>query len=191
MAKSKNITFTEWLRVSLVRVSRAHFLLLAAYAAVIIVFDAWHVLVPEIVMRRWIAGGLLLAVVAVVWYLAHNRNNDVATYKRLTFMLIMSDIVFTAFNIYLQRGMASKAVLLFTIPIAVSAILLSRAAIFATAALCAAAYVISTVMYFTLNFNEGYKTELYGEIGFYSALFFVLASILSAVVRFGGSTADS
>lgn len=193
MAKStrKNVGFTEWLRVSLLRASRAHFLLLAAYAVVIIAFDATHVLTPYAVMERWIAAAGLLAIVAGTWYLTHNKNNDIPTLKRLLFALIATDLAFASFNVYTQRGMASRAVLLFLIPIIVSALLLNRAAIFAVAAASAAVYIVTTVAYFTLNFNEGYKAELYGEVGFYCAVFFVSAGLLAALVRFGGTTNDA
>lgn len=193
MAKTKkqNVTFSDWLRVGLQRIAVIHFILLAAYAIQIIVMDAWHVIVPQIVMQRWIAASALLAVVAGIWYLAHNRNNDVATYKRLLFMLVLADIGIASFNVYIQRGMASKAVILYTLAIACVTLLLNRAALYATAALSSAAYIVSTVCYFVLHFNEGYKTELYSEVAFYCAVFFVLAGILSVAVRFGGSTADS
>lgn len=190
MAIKQKITYSDWLSSSVKRVAIAHFLLLAAYAVQTIAWDAWHVIVPEIVLKRWIVSALLLAIAAVIWYLAHNRTNDIATYKRLTFLLIFSDILFAAYNIYIQRGMASKSVILLAIPIAIAGILLSRSALYATAALSTAAYIIATVSYFVLHFNEGYKTELYGEVGFYTAVFFVFAALLSAVVRFGGNTAD-
>lgn len=153
--------------------------------------DAWHIIVPEIVLKRWLATALLLSITAIVWYMSHNRNNDVATYKRLIFSLITADVLFAAYNVYLQRGMASKAVILFAIPIIVSAILLSRSAIYMTAIISTAAYLLSSVLYFVWHFNEGYKTELYAEIAFYAVIFLVLAGLLSVVVRFGGSTNDS
>lgn len=84
MSKQK-ITLTEWLHTGLLRVSRLHFLLIAAFAIQIVVYDAWHVLAPEVVMWRWSATALLLVTVAVIWYLAHNRQNDIAAYKRLIF----------------------------------------------------------------------------------------------------------
>lgn len=193
MAKSSKqpVVFRDWLRVSLIRVCRVHFLYLAAYAAVIIAFDGSHVLTSQVVAERWIASASLLVIVAAVWYLAHNLKNDIPALKRLIFLLITSDIAMAAFNVYTQRGMASRAVFLFAIPILVSAILLSRAAIIATAAFSAAAYIVSAVLYFTLHFNEGYKAELYGEVGFYCAMFFVLAGLLSVLVRFGGNTNDA
>ena len=189
MAK-KTVDFSDWLRPSLIRIARFHYLLLGVYAVQTIVMDAWHIIVPEIVLQRWIAAALLLSITAVVWYLAHNRSNDIPTYKRLVFMLITADIFMAAFNVYIERGMASRATLLFAIPIAVSAVLLSRSAIYATAALSTAAYLTAAVSYFVLNFNEGYKTELYAVTGFYVAIFFVLAGLLSSLIKFSGQSSD-
>lgn len=185
------VTLSEWLHTNLQRASVFHFLLLVGYGIQIVIYDASKVLTPEVVLRRWYALVGLLIVSGVVWYLAHNKGNDIATYKRLTFLLITADIAFASFNVYTQRGMASRAVILYTIPIVLSAILLSRAAIFATALFSAAAYLATAVAYFTYNFNEGYKAELYSEVLFYGFTFIVLAGILSALVRFGGDSANS
>lgn len=191
MAKSNPVKFSDWLRVGLQRISLIHFLLIGAYAVQIIIMDASHVIVPEVVLERWIGVGILLSVVATVWYLAHNRNNSVATFKRLLFLLVTADIIFASFNVYIQRGMAARAVALYGLAIIVSALLLNRAALYFTAALSTAAYFGTTVAYFVLNFNEGYKVELYSEVMFYCLFFFVLAAVLAVVVRFGGSTNDS
>lgn len=189
--KNQNITFSDWLRVGIQRIAVIHFVLLAAYAIQIVIMDAWHVIIPEVVMWRWIAASCMLVVVSAVWYLAHNRNNDVATFKRLLFILVAADIGLASFNVYIQRGMASKAVMLYALAIGTVALLLNRAALYATAALASAAYITSAVCYFVLHFNEGYKTELYSEVAFYCAAFFVLAGTLAVVVRFGGGTAES
>jgi hypothetical protein len=189
-SQKKTIGFSTWLRTSLIRIARVHYVLLIAYALQTIVMDAWHVIVPQIVLQRWIALGLLLVVTALVWYLAHNQNNDVPTYKRLIFALIISDIAMAAFNVYIERGMASRAALMFAIPIAVSSILLSRSAVYAVAACSTAAYTVAAISYFVLNFNEGYKTELYAVTGFYAAVFFVIAGVLSAIIQFSGNASD-
>lgn len=186
--KNKQIGYIDWLRVSLLRVSRAHFLFLAAYALIIIIFDAAKVITPHMILERWIAFALMLATVTLVWYLAHDRSASALYLKRLTFLLITAGIAMATYNVYAQRGMASRAVMLFAIPIITSAILLSRSAIFAVAAFCATAYVTAAVLYFTLHFNEGYKAELYGEVGFYIAVFFTLASLLATIIHFGGDT---
>lgn len=185
------ISLSDWLHISLQRAAVLHFLLVIGYGLQLIIYDVSRVITPEVVLRRWLAVGALLGTTAIVWYLAHNQNNDVAAYKRLTFMLVVADIAFASFNVYTQRGMASRAVALYAVAIVTTAILLSRAALFTTAALSAAAYMATAVAYFTLNFNEGYKAELYGEVLFYSFLFFVFAGLLSTIVRFGGSTSHA
>lgn len=150
--------------------------------------DAWHILVPEIILKRWLSIAVLLGVVSVVWYMAHNRSESIANYKRLTFLLVVADILFAAYTVYYHRGLASKYVALFAIPITVAAILLSRSAIYLSALLSTAAYVFSTNLYFENYFNESYKTELYSEIIFYALLFLVYAMLMANVIRFGGDT---
>lgn len=189
--KNKQVGYNDWLRISLLRVSRAHFLFLIAYAAIIVIYDATKVLTPDMVLERWIAFALTLAAVTVVWYLAHSKTASVAYLKQLTFLLIAAGVAMSAYNVYAQRGMASRAVMLFAIPIITSAIVLSRSAIFAVATFSAAAYVSAAILYSTHNFNEGYKTELYGEVGFYVAIFYTIASLLATVIHFGNNSDSS
>jgi hypothetical protein len=168
-----------------------HFIFALGYAVQVMVYDASKVITPQLTWWSWLAVGGLAVVTAFVWYLAHNQNNDIATYKRLAFLLAIADIGFASFNVYYSRGMASPATILYALAIGTTAILLSRAAIFATAILSAVAYAATLVTYFTLNFNEGYKAQLYGTIIFYSFSFIVLAGLLSVLVRFGGNTNNS
>lgn len=158
-------------------------MIIPPFAAVIIAYDAWHVLTPEAVLQRWTMVGIFMAVSAVIWAAARFKVKVAFYYQSLVYGLIALDIALATFNIYTQRGMASRAIILYAIPITVAAVLHSRSVIFATAALCAASYVVAAVRYFVVNFNEGYKVELYGEILFYSSMFFVLASLLWLVVR--------
>lgn len=191
MVEKTKLLYRDWLNVGLQKVAVFHLMLIIGYSIQNISYDASKVLTPEVVLWRWLASGALAIVAVLVWYLAHNQNNNVATYKRLLFMIITADIVFASFNVYTQRGMASRAVALYAVAIVASAILLNRAAIYTTAVLSSAAYILTGVAYFTLNFNEGYKAELYGEILFYSFMFIVIAGLLSSVVRFGGNTANN
>jgi hypothetical protein len=183
MAK-KQITLIAWLRVSALRLSRIHFIYALAIAIQIIVFDAGKLITPNIVLLRWLAVALLVVAATGVWVLAHNKNNDANFYKLLIVILISADILFAAYSVYLQRGMAARAVFLFVIPVITSTVLLNRAAIYATAIVSAAAYFVAAISYFVLNFNEGYKLELYGEVGLYATLLLVLAGLLSAFVKF-------
>jgi len=173
----------HWLKNSLVRVAKAHFVIAIAYAAQIIAYDAAKLITPDIVLDRWYAGAALTGVAAAIWFLARSKISHPSSYKVLTIILILADIAFAVFNTYTQRGMASRSVVLFFIPIIVSSILLSRVALFSTAILCVAAYTTAAVAYFVNYFNEGYKIELYGEILFYSSMFIVAAALLWSVIK--------
>jgi hypothetical protein len=162
----------------LLRITKLHAFIVLAYIAQIIAYDASKLITPEVVLDRWFAVAGLAAAAAAVYYLARSWVSRTPHYQLLTWMLITADIAFATFNVYTQRGMASKAVLLFIIPILVSAILMSRAALITTAILSAAAYTTASVAYFVNFFNEGYKIELYGEILFYSAVLLISSSLL-------------
>lgn len=183
MPKTK-ISLTDWLRISVLRLSRVHFFIVGALALQVLLYDAWKLITPESALQRWTIVLSLLVVVTVVWFLAHNQQSSAATFKRLILVLLIADIAVAAASVYLQRGMASRSVMLFAVPIVSSAVLLNPTAIFATASLSAAAYTAAAVTYFVVHFNEGYKIELYGEVGFYCALFFVLAGLLSVLIRY-------
>ncbi len=154
-----------------------------AYVIQIMIYDAWKLINPETVLLRWLMVALVLLVSTTVWYLAHAKANSLNSYKTLVWALILVDIAMASFNVYTQRGMASRAVALYAIPLIVSAVLMSRAALLTTASLCITAYTTTAVSYFVLNFNEGYKIELYGEVGSYSILFLILTALLWVVIR--------
>lgn len=177
MAAKKNL-----IRNNLVRVSKIHFLFVAVLVAQIIIYDASKLIPPSDVLKRWIITAALLVVTTSVWYLAKNKSTSDTQDRFLVLTLILSDILLVSSSVYMQRGMASRAVALYAIPILVSAILMKRSAVYATAALCIAAYTLTAVAYFVLNFNEGYKIELYGEIGFYSVGFLILSGLVATLL---------
>jgi hypothetical protein len=111
------------------------------------------------------------------------KNVTQATLHKLAFTLITTDIFIASFHVYIQRGMASKAVFLYVIPLIVAACLQRKSALIATSLVCIAAYTLSAIAYFVLNFNEGYKLELYGEIGFYSGMLLFVSLALWLIVR--------
>jgi hypothetical protein len=166
-----------------VRIARFHFALVLLFAIQTIIYHASKVVTPDLLMKRWIATASLLVVATILWYFAKNKVTSLGGFKVIIYALIITDIAFASFNVYTQRGYASKSVVLFVIPIFVAAVLASRSALYATALLSIAAYTTTDIMYFTLNFNEGYMAELYGEIGFYSALYLLLAALLWTLVR--------
>ncbi len=171
------------LKTSLNKVTKVHFAYAALLALQVIIYDAAKLITPEAVLKRWQVIAGLLAVTTIVWYLAKARMAHDLGLKILTSTLVLADIGIASLYVYEQRGMASRAVLLYLVAIATVAILKSKSALFATAALCVAAYTTTAVTYFVVNFNEGYKVELYGEISFYSASFFIIAALIWAAIR--------
>jgi len=173
----------SWLHSSVVKITGIHFVFVFAYIIQIMIYDAWKLITPQAVLERWVAAAGLLIVTTAVWYFAHRRASSTNIYKRLVWSLILADIAMASFNVYTQRGMASRAVALYAVPIVISTALMSRRALFATATLSIAAYSTSAVSYFVLNFNEGYKIELYGEVTSYCVLFLLLAAFLWVFIR--------
>lgn len=188
---TKQPTFSQWLQAGLVKVSRAHFWFVGFYALYIILSDATHLITPKVVFERWTIIATVLVVSAVGWYAGRNTVANPNYYRLFLYTLILTDIVVASYSIYNQRGMASRAIILYAIPILTSAILLSRVAIMTTVILCSTTYVLAAVKYFTDYFNEGYKAELYIETAFYSAVMFTLGLILSVIIRFGSSESPS
>jgi hypothetical protein len=171
------------LKLRSVRIARFHFVLVLLFAVQTIVYHASKVITPELLLKRWVASAALLAVATILWYFAKNKITSLGGFKAIIYALIIADIAFASFNVYTQRGYASKSVVLFVVPIFVASALASRSALFATALLSVAAYTTAAIMYFVNNFNEGYMAELYGEIAFYSALYLSLAALLWTLIR--------
>jgi hypothetical protein len=180
---TKQKPFAVDTRYVLLRLTRVHFFYVAAYMLSIIMFDSWNLISHEAVLQRWTLVGVLLIINTVIWYLCKVRLKNDNIYRLLLVALILTDIVFAAVNVYWQRGMASKSVMLFVVPIISAALIRSRSLVLATASLSTAAYSIVCVNYFNLNYGQGFKIELYGEIFFYSALFFVLGALLMVGFR--------
>jgi hypothetical protein len=172
-----------WLQSTATRVTRVHFLYIAAYMASIIIFDTWNLLAHTAVAQRWTAAGILLVLVTLLWYLAHIKFSNESVYVGLILVLVLADIVFAGFNIYWERGLASKSVILFAVPIITAATLRSRSSLFATATLSVAAYSIAIIRYFNLHYGESFRVELYGYLALFSALFYVLAWLLMIMIN--------
>jgi hypothetical protein len=179
----KHTGLLDHLHAATIRVTKFHFVYVGLFIAQTIVFHASKVITPELLLKRWVAVSSLAVVTILVWLLSRTRTTTTGAYRTAISLLIVADIAFAAFNVYTQRGYASKSVFLFLIPIIVSVVLLNRAALFATAMLSIAVYSTTVIMYFVNNFNEGYMSEMYAEVGFYSGLFLVTAGLLWATVH--------
>ena len=180
MAKVKHPT---WLRAAALRLTRAHFLLMLVYVGSIILFDMTHLMAPEIITKRAVAVSSSLAVIGLIWFMAHRRTESSGFHRKLIYALIALDISVVVFMIFTDRGVASREVVLLLIPIISSAVLASRTAIFTTTVLCIAVYLAAVTRYDYLHPNEMYNVELYGITAIFSAVMVVCASLLWAVVR--------
>lgn len=162
---------------------KIHFALAGLFTAQIILYDASMLIEPEVVLDRWFVVSMLLLISGFIWYFVKSKSGNVISYKALLLAMMMADMALASFSVYSTRGMASKAVLLFILPIIISGLLKSKSALYATAIVSIAVYTLTSIAYFVWNFNEGYKVELYGEVGFYSAMFLVVAALLSTVLH--------
>lgn len=182
MAKKRD-AMTEHLHAATLRIAKFHFVLVALYIIQTVVFHASKVITPQLLMQRWIAATGLTVATILVWLIGRTKHLSNEVYRAALIGIILADTVFAAFNVYTQRGYASKSVLLFLIPIIVAAAFLNRTALFGTALLAAAVYTSTVISYFVLNFNEGYMAEMYAEIALYSGIFIATAYLLWAVIH--------
>lgn len=169
-------------RNNFVRACKLHIVIGLLFAAQIMAYDAGKLITPELVLKRWFVTSVLVIVAAMCWYIAKLSDTPKAIH-RLAWILIAADLAVASFYVYTTRGMASRAVILFVIPILVAAIIARKGMIYLTAAAAIATYTVTAIAYFVLNFNEGYKLELYGEISFYSAILLVIAGLSWIAVR--------
>lgn len=181
--KESKISYKDWLQQSSVRVGRIFFSLSLIYALTIVLYDAFQLITPDMLLIRWIAVAVFVVVTALLWFAARAKAQNEAYYSRLLYGYVLLSVLFASINVYIQRGMASKAVILYVVPILVAAFLLRRVAVFTATIIAAAAYVLSSIWYAINHPSEGYKIELYGEVGFYAALLFVVAYLAWDVIR--------
>ncbi|MBX4197258.1 hypothetical protein KW801_01730 [Candidatus Saccharibacteria bacterium] len=182
MAK-KSTNAAGWLQTTAVRISRIHFAYVAAYLLSVVIFDTWNLYTHQATSQLWTAGGVLLAVNVIIWFTARLKSNNYWFYVGVLLALILADIIFASYIVYWQRGLYSKAVMLYTIPIISAAAMRSRSILLATTTLSTAAYSTISVRYFFNNYGLGYRVELWGTIGFFSAMLFVLALLLLVVIN--------
>ena len=183
MAKTKKQTSSETIRNRVLSTTRTHFYFLLAYAATIIAFDSWNLYTHEVIAKRWTYGGIFAIICCLLWFAQKRYIRSTQATTAVAYALIASGITFAAMNVYIDRGMASKAVFLFALPLLVAAQLKSRSSLLATAGISVAAYSIAAVRYFHVFYGEGLRVQLYGEVFFYSALIFICALMLLPIIK--------
>lgn len=182
MAKIKNNSLHQ-LQNNLQRTTRAHFAFVGAYIGSMIILYAWRAVTNEAFGMRWTLAGALLAINTVIWFISHMRSTTRTQLVIMTLILAVADLAFAAVNVYLSRGMASIYAFLFIMPLLTVAILRNRLMMISAAILAAGAYSTAAVLYFTNNYGEGYKVELWGTIFMFCSLFFVIAWQVYTIFR--------
>lgn len=163
------------------KVALIHIYYFAALAILAVIYDAWKLIPPQALLDRWQIALLLLVVSVAVWFTAHQAKKQ-NIYQFLIAGLVLTDIIVAAASVYQQRGVASLSVALFIIPLLVVTLLKNTAALYTAATLCAAAYSLAVVKYAVDFPGEGFRIEMYGEIIFWSAIFFIVAWILKLIM---------
>lgn len=163
------------------KICKISFLFISVFALAIIMSDAWNLITTKIVVQRWGSAALFTAITALVWYAASFDTKNLFFFQLLLMFQILLYIFLITYLVYSQRGIASRAVALYAIPIILSAIVKKRTAIYLTAILCTIAYALSSIQYFYANYGQAYKAELYVELGFFCATFFVIAAVTSVI----------
>lgn len=182
-SSTPKLSYSQWLQTSSIRTGRVFFVLTLLYVVTIVLYDAFALVTPDMLQIRWIAVAGLAIGSALLWYSARRKKAPASFYTRLLYGYIVLAILFASVNVYIGRGMAAKAVFLYVLPVVVAGLLLRRAAIFMAAIVATATYVLTTMTYAINNPSEGYKIELYGEVGFYSGLLFIIAALTWDIVR--------
>lgn len=163
--------------------TKIHLYIGVAFVVSLLVFDAWKLITPDSSLLQWLMALVFITVSVLVWIAG--RFNEPAThyYTRLVYYLIVLDIVWASFEVYTQRGMSSRAVMLYALPIATAAAFKNRRTLIWTSILSILSYALSAIWYFRAYPSEGYKVELYGTIGFYGAMLAGLALIARVISR--------
>jgi hypothetical protein len=182
MAK-KSTQAADWLQTTAVRLTRVHFVYVAFYLLSVVIFDTWNLYTHEATSQLWTAGGVLLGIVALLWFCARLKFSNYWIYIAIIMALIVADIVFASYLVWWQRGLYSKAIMLYTVPIITAASTRSRSILLTTTTVSAAAYSTVSVRYFFQNYGMGYRVELWGTVGFFSAMLFVLALLLMVIIQ--------
>jgi hypothetical protein len=175
MPKSKP---EPWMRTALRRAARLHVVYILAYMLTTIIFDSWNLITHEGIARRWTLAAVFLIVTITAWFISKQAAKPTLFYSSAMAALIVSGIIFAAYNVSWERGMASKSVALFIVPIVTAGITRRRSILLAATGLSAAAYSLVVVRYFHLHYGEGFRVQVYGELFMFTMLFFVAAGLL-------------
>lgn len=168
--------------LSLTRVTRTVYFILAVYGLSIVIFDAGNLIVRDSIINRWLLLTFVLSINTLAWYVAAAGKNTLIPPALVTLLLTLSLLILAGLNTYWERGMASTSTLLYILPLLTVATLKNRHALLAVAVLTAGTYTFAAVKYFNDFFNEGYRVQLWGNVVLYSGIIFASAWLIMILV---------
>lgn len=168
----------ETMHDKLLKFLKLNFAVILTYGIFTTLYEAWQLITPYALMVRWILFCLVIVLASLIWLYVRRQTSPRAV-KRAVASLIAANIAFVSANIYFERGMASRAVMLYSLPIIAAGLFRSKSATFLSALFCALAYSLSAIWYSVVHPSEGYKIEIYGTIIFYCTFMFVMAGLVN------------
>lgn len=153
-------------------------LLALVYGVFTALYDAWQLITPDALIIRWVIFLTFLVVLVALWYVAKYNKSQ----KKLPFIigaLILANLIFISLSIFFERGMASRAVMMYSLPILSAAFFNNKRTVYFVALLSVFSYTLSAKWYSVVHPSEGYKIEIYGTILFYSIFMFLIAGFVA------------
>lgn len=178
--KTKNNQHLDDLEVT--RITRTIYFVVVTLIAFVVISDSWNLILREKIV--WLVGAVVFVFTlnTLVWMLAATtrKSNTSALLYRMT--LVVSLIALAGIFTYNERGMASTSTPLYVLPILIAATLHNRHILIGTSLLTVATYFFAVVSYFNLNFNEGYRVELYSKLVLFAGLILCISWLTMILV---------
>lgn len=178
--KNKKISGKDFI---LGKIIRSHFLVSIVFAVYTIVADSSRLFAPETILNRWKYLLSILIITTIVWLISSLLTVNKNKINLLIGLIIITDIIVVSLVIYTERGMASSAVIFYSLPLLSAALTNKKPILTSTALFCISSYAYITIKYFVDFFNEGYKVQLYSAIGLYGSFILIMTYLLSVFIE--------
>ncbi len=120
-----------------------------------------------------------LALNALLWLATTRRQGSTNYYRATAALQVMLDLSLASFVVYSQKGLMSRATLLYAIPILAAGMLFLKGFAYVAAVMSALAYGATLLIYMNLHPGSYALHDAMVPIVFYGSVFVVLAAIIS------------
>jgi signal transduction histidine kinase len=121
-----------------------------------------------------------LAVNFILWILTKPKNKPLLYYQLIAAAQLLLDITLAAGVVYLQDGLASRATVLFAVPLVGAGLLFTRGFSYVTALLCGAFYTLALIAY-QHNYPNAYSLHnVTLPAVFYTTVFLIIAVVVNS-----------